>query len=182
VVEKDVSFCPTLTLVPGAGHEPGADELRYSRTVAERWLEATQQREAIRPPPEFQKIARRCRAKLQELVARVHEAGGRVVSGTDTGAIRSLVPGFALHRELEFLAGAGLSNMDVLRCATARAAEALGRDDLGTIAPRKRADVLLLRRNPLDDVSALRDIELVVADGRVFEPEELLAGLADTQN
>jgi hypothetical protein len=42
--------------------------------------------------------------------------------------------------------------------------------------------VLLLRRNPLDDVSALRDIERVVADGRVFEPEELLAGLADTQN
>jgi imidazolonepropionase-like amidohydrolase len=72
--------------------------------------------------------------------------------------------------------------MDVLRCATARAAEALGRDDLGTIAPGKRADVLLLRRNPLDDVSALRDIERVVADGRVFEPEELLAGLADTQN
>jgi hypothetical protein len=183
VVEKDVSFCPTLTVLPGAGDQPGEDELRYSPTVAERWLEATQQREAITPPPEWVQIAQRARTKLQELVARTHEAGGRVVSGTDTGAVRSLVPGFALHHELGYLSDAGLSNMDVLRCATARAAEALGRDDLGTIAPGKRADVLLLRRNPLDDISALRDIERVVADGRVFEPEALLAGLAaDAKN
>ncbi|MEX2159156.1 MAG: amidohydrolase family protein [Dehalococcoidia bacterium] len=183
LVEKDVSFCPTLTLAPGAGARAIEDELRYSRTVAGRWLEATQQREAIVAPPEFQLFAQKTRTKLQELVARVHDAGGRVVSGTDTGAIRSLVPGFALHHELEYLSGAGLSNMDVLRCATARAAEALGRDDLGTIEPGKRADVLLLRRNPLDDISALHDIERVVADGRVFEPEALLAGLAaDAKN
>ena len=176
LVRKDVSFCPTLTVVPGAGDQPLEDELRHTPTVAERWLEATQQRQAIQVPLEYQERARRARAKLQELVLRVHEAGGRVIAGTDTGAVRSLVPGFSLHHELEFLAGAGMSNMDVLRAATSRAAEALRRDDLGTIAPGKRADLLLLRSNPLDDVRALRGIERVVHDGRVYEPATLLGG------
>jgi imidazolonepropionase-like amidohydrolase len=175
LVQKDVSFCPTLTVAPMAGDEPDEEELRHVPRVAERWLEATQQRRAMQGPPKLQERARRTRAKLQELVARVHEAGARVVSGTDTGAVRSLVPGFALHRELALLSGAGLSNMAVLRAATARAAEALRRDDLGIIAPGKRADLLLLRRNPLDDVGALREIDRVVHDGRAFEPAALLA-------
>jgi len=175
LLARQVSFCPTLTVVPGAGDEPAEDELQHAPTVAERWLEATRQRQAIQAPPEYQEIARRAREKLQELVARVHEAGGRIVSGTDTGAVRSLVPGFSLHHELEFLAGAGMSNMDVLCAATSRAAEALRRDDLGIVAAGKRADVLLLRGNPLDNVRALRDIERVVHDGRVYEPGELLA-------
>jgi hypothetical protein len=180
LVEQDVSFCPTLTVVPLAGDTPAEDELRFSPTVAQRWLEATQQREAggIQLPPEMQERARATRVRLQELVSMAHAAGGRIVSGTDTGAVRSLVPGFALHRELAYLSGAGLSNADVLRAATSRAAEALRRDDLGIVAPGKRADLLLLRRNPLDDIGALRDIERVVRDGEVFEPAKLLAGAA----
>lgn len=178
LVERDVSFCPTLTVVPGAGDEPAPDELRHAPVVAERWLEATLQRQALQIPLEAQQRARLVRERLQELVGRVHQAGGRVVAGTDTGAVRSLVPGFALHHELAFLAGSGLSNMEVLRAATARAAEALRRADLGTLEPGKRADLLLLRRNPLDDLGALRDIDRVIVDGRVFDPAELLARTA----
>jgi len=66
--------------------------------------------------------------------------------------------------------------MDVLRCATLRAAEALWRDDLGSIAPGKRADLLLLRSDPLESLSALRDIERIVYGGRAYEPEALLTG------
>ncbi len=176
VVEHDVSFSPTLTVLPGADERPDEKELRYAPRVAERWLEATQQRQERGPvSPEFQEWARKVRAKLQELVGRVQRAGGRVVAGTDTGAIRSLVPGFSLHRELALLSGAGLSNMELLRAATARAAEALWRDDLGTIEPGKQADLLLLRRNPLDHISALRDdIHRIVQAGRVIDPAALL--------
>ncbi len=191
LVERDVSFCPTLTVLPGAGDEPDPDELRHVPRVEERWLEATRQREALRSTPEMQEWARKVRAILQDLVRRVHEAGGRIVSGTDTGAVRSLVPGFALHRELSFLSGAGLSNMDVLRAATARAAEALWRSGpstgpgqaLGTIEPGKQADLLLLRRDPLTDLTALRDIDRVILAGRVFDPAALLAeAAASSQN
>ena len=184
LVQNDVSFCPTLTMVVGAGDEPGEGELEHAPSiVAERWQEQARMRGTMQVPPEYEKRARGAREKLQELVARVHEAGGRIVSGTDTGAVRNLVPGFSLHHELEFLCGAGMSNMDVLRAATSRAAEALWRADpsassgqaLGSIAPGKHADVLLLRSDPLDDIRALRDIERIVQDGRVYEPQELLA-------
>jgi enamidase len=132
----------------------------------------------VQLPDEYRKRAQRVRGRLQELVGRVHEAGGRIVAGTDTGAIRSLVPGFALHHELEYLSVA-LSNMDVLRSATGRAAEAIRRDDLGTIEPGKRADMLLLRGNPLDDLSALRDIDTVIADGVAHDPRTLLSAGAN---
>ena len=176
LVERDVSFCPTLTVLPGAGDEPDPQELRYAPRVAERWLEATRQRQLQALPAwqGFPERARQVRAKLQELVARVHRAGGRVVAGTDTGEVRSLVPGFALHRELALLSGAGLSNMELLRAATARAAEALRRSDLGTIEAGRRADLLLLRRDPLQDIGAFRDIHRGIHDGRVFDPAELL--------
>ena len=178
LVERNVSFCPTLTVVPLAGDEPDEGELRTVSGARERWLEATQQRQVAQAPREVRERARRTRAKLQELVARAHEAGARVVSGTDTGAVRSLVPGYSLHRELAFLSGAGLANMDVLRAATARAAEALRRDDLGVIAAGKRADVLLLRRDPLADVGALREIDFVVHDGKAYDPASLLPATA----
>jgi hypothetical protein len=173
LVARDVSLCPTLTVAPGAGDEPDAEVLARTPHFAERWQLA----KSLRPEagPEAQERARAARAKLQELVGRVQDAGGRVVAGTDTGAIINLVPGFGLHEELSHLAGAGLSNTDVLRAATARAAEALWRSDVGTVEIGKRADLLLLRRNPLDDLGALREIHRVVADGRVFDPETLLA-------
>jgi hypothetical protein len=174
LVTRDVSLCPTLTVNPGTGDEPTADELRYAPRVAERWLEATLQRETAEVPQEFRQFALRVRAKLQEFVVRVREAGGRIIAGTDTGAIRSLVPGFSLHRELALLSGAGLSNMDVLCAATSQAAEALRRDDIGTIAPGKRADVLLVRQDPLEKIAALRELDGVIADGIVYDPQALL--------
>jgi hypothetical protein len=174
LVQKDVSFCPTLTVCPGAGDEPDAAEIeRAPQGVAYRWREQEAMRGSLQTPPQFGERARAARQKLQELVGRVHEAGGRIVSGTDTGAIRSCIPGFSLHHELEFLSGAGLSNMDVIRCATSRAAEALWRDDLGVVAPGRRADLLLLRSDPLRDLAALRDIERVVQDGIVYDPDTL---------
>jgi imidazolonepropionase-like amidohydrolase len=172
---RDVSLCPTLTVVPGAGDEPAPDQLRHVPQVEERWREATQQRAEQPASPETQERARRVRQKLQALVLNVHKAGGRIVTGTDTGAVRSLVPGFALHWEIGFLEEAGLSPMEVLRSATGQAAIAIGRDDLGTIEPGKRADLLLLGSDPLRSAAALADIRYVVSGGRVREPAELLS-------
>lgn len=175
LVEKDVSFSPTLTVMVGAGDVPDESELAASPASAQRWAAAQALRPTTGVPLSVVDNARAARRKLQELVARVHEGGGRIVSGTDTGAIVSLVPGFGLHRELGYLSGAGLSNMDVLRAATARAAEALWRDDLGTIVAGKRADILLLRTDPMKEIGALRDVDRVVQDGRVYDPKALLA-------
>ncbi|MCH8161221.1 MAG: amidohydrolase family protein [Chloroflexi bacterium] len=63
----------------------------------------------------------------------------------------------------------------IIRAATSRAAEALWRDDLGTVQPGKRADILLLRADPLADLAALRDIQHVIQDGHVLDPADLFA-------
>jgi hypothetical protein len=175
LVERDVSFCPTLTVLPGAD-APDEDAFAYLPTFKK--MRDERARAMQRPGPEqaaaMRERLRPVREKLQELVRRVHEAGGRIVSGTDTGAV-GVVPGFSLHAELGFLSGAGMSNMDVIRASPARAAEALWRDDLGTIESGKRADFLLLRSDPLLDIAALRDIQHVVQDGKVHNPQDLLA-------
>ena len=177
LVKRDVSFCPTLTVLPGAD---APDENAYDHLPNYKKMRDERNRMMGRPQPTAEQLEqmrerlRPVREKLQELVRRVHQAGGRVISGTDTGAV-GVVPGFSLHMELGFLSGAGLSNMDVIRATSSRAAEALWRDDLGTVQPGKRADILLLRADPLADLAALQDIQHIIQDGRVLDPADLFA-------
>ena len=70
------------------------------------------------------------------------------------------------HRELELLVEAGLSPVEVITAATRNGALALRKlDELGTIEAGKRADLLLLSANPLEDVRNFRKIDQVMLDG-----------------
>jgi imidazolonepropionase-like amidohydrolase len=78
------------------------------------------------------------------------------------------------HRELELLAEAGLSPMDVIVAATRNGALALRKgDELGTIEPGRRADLMLVSANPLEDVGNLRKIDRVMLDGDWVDREHL---------
>jgi imidazolonepropionase-like amidohydrolase len=93
-----------------------------------------------------------------------------------------IVPGYSLHRELRLLSAAGLSNMDVLRAATTIPARYLERTvDLGGITKGKQADLVLLRSNPLDDISNSDDVETVIANGRAFTRDRLDALLLEAE-
>lgn len=84
-----------------------------------------------------------------------------------------VVPGFSLHDELAELVAAGLQPRAVLESATRLPAEWLGvAEDRGTVAVGKRADLLLLDANPLEDVSNSMRIHGVVANGRWIGPAE----------
>ncbi|MFP5247008.1 MAG: amidohydrolase family protein, partial [Thermoanaerobaculia bacterium] len=110
--------------------------------------------------------------KMLELVAELHRAGVTVVAGTDALA------GFALHRELELYAKAGIPNADVLRLATLTPAQILKRDkDLGTLEPGKLADLIIVDGNPLANISDIRKVVKVVKDGKMYEPAELYRAL-----
>lgn len=173
LVRHDVALCPTLTVLPGADapDEEAFDHLpNYRKMREERMAQVGRQPSA--QAAELRERLRPVREKLQEFIGQIHEAGGRVISGTDTGAV-GVVPGFSLHSELGFLSGAGLSNMDVIRSATASAAEAVWREDLGTVEEGKTADFLLLRHNPLEDLRALRDIQHIVQNGVIYHPQDL---------
>jgi Amidohydrolase family len=113
---------------------------------------------------------------LQNL-RKVWDAGIPVVMGTDAGNIGTL-HGPSVFREMQIMTQAGLTPLQVLRSATANGAKAMGLEsDLGTLAPGKLADLVILDADPLADVTNLSKIHRVIKDGKVFAPEELMASL-----
>ncbi len=109
------------------------------------------------------------------LIRGLRDSGAGILAGTD------IAPwGFSLHRELERLAEAGLSAFEVLETTTRNPAAFLDAEgDWGLVAVGARADLLLLDRNPLEDITATRSIEGVVFAGRWLPREELDALLED---
>ena len=126
-------------------------------------------------PPELVLAAQGAFQKEQKFVGMCGEAGVRIIAGTDGPGIGVLVPGFALHREMELLAASGLSPLKALRAATSTAAEALAKEDLlGTVEPGKFADFVIVDADPLASIQNLRQIHLVIAGGKTYEPKTLL--------
>jgi hypothetical protein len=114
----------------------------------------------------------------RQLTLALWEAGVPILVGTDTPN-PLLVPGFSLVHELQALERAGIPRAAVLRAATLGAAEHLGSaDTVGTIEEGRRADLVLLAGNPLDDLGALRDVRGVVVRGEWLAPARLAAMLA----
>lgn len=122
-------------------------------------------------------------AKRAEYAREVADAGAlparglHVLAGSDAGSDFAL-PGFGLHDELALLVEAGLTPAQALQAATSEAADYLGRDDIGTIAPGAVADLVLLSEDPLRDIRNTRRIEAVLLRGRLLDRAALDAMLA----
>lgn len=103
------------------------------------------------------------RAKLRQL----HEAGLQILMGTDSGT-RGNPHQLAAWREMEILTEIGLTPMEAIRAATYYNARNLGLlNELGTIAPGKLADLVVVDGDPLSNIRDVRRVSLVVKDGRV---------------
>jgi len=112
-------------------------------------------------------------AAQEQLLFLLNEFGGLLMAGTDAN-IPVMVPGFSLHDELETMADVGLSNYDVLRTSTYNPALYLGKlDEFGTIEEGKRADLVLLDSNPLEDIANTRKISGVMVRGVWFDRTDL---------
>jgi imidazolonepropionase-like amidohydrolase len=97
----------------------------------------------------------------------MHAAGAKLVVSSDTGSTGTRIDELALL--MEFLVkGVQIPSADILRGATGLAAEALGMaDDLGTLAPGQRADLLVVDGDPLTDITAVQRIHTVIKGGEV---------------
>jgi hypothetical protein len=117
--------------------------------------------------------------KYKDLTGILHRAGVPLLAGTDAPE-PYCPPGFSLHQELELLVESGLSPSAALQAATINTARALRRaDDLGSIAPGKLADLVVLTADPTADIRNTRKIERVIRGGRVCDPQVLLRAVPE---
>jgi imidazolonepropionase-like amidohydrolase len=101
---------------------------------------------------------------MLRMTKRMYDAGVPILAGTDATA------GIMLHRELELEVEAGIPPAKALQIATINAARLLKQDgDRGSIAPGKKADLLLVEGNPTEHVSDIRRGRLVMKDGVIFD-------------
>ncbi|MGB5013655.1 MAG: amidohydrolase family protein [Pyrinomonadaceae bacterium] len=109
----------------------------------------------------------------EKLIRAIHGAGGKLMTGSDTPEFLWLY-GFGIHHELKALKDSGISNYAVLTAGTRNAHEFFGTlDKVGTIQKGKRADLILLNSNPLDDISATKNRAGVMLKGKWYTQTEL---------
>jgi imidazolonepropionase-like amidohydrolase len=107
------------------------------------------------------------------------EGGVRILFGTDSPQLFS-VPGFSIHREARVMAATGLTPFQILAAGTRNVADFYdARDDFGTVAPGRRADLILLEADPLGDVANLARRAGVMVAGRWLPETQIQARLAE---
>jgi hypothetical protein len=112
-------------------------------------------------------------ASIERMLLALNQSGVLLMSGTDV-PVPLTVPGFSLHDELETMVDVGLSTYDVLKTSTYNPALYLGElDEFGTIEVGKRADLVLLDANPLDDITHTRRIAGTMVRGRWYDRADL---------
>ncbi len=108
-----------------------------------------------------------------KIIKELHKAGVTIVCSTDAG-IGVTIPGSSIHRELAFYKEAGLSNYELLKTATVNASKVHSiMNQMGTVEIGKIANLILIDKNPLEDISALQNPSTVFIKGRKLNRETL---------
>ena len=155
---------------PALARDPTIDYLQPS--ARDRWRRLPQDVTGVQVLNRYPEFTRRVTAAL-------HRAGVPLVAGTDALGLALITPGSSLHRELELLHEAGLTPYEVLHTATMAPASFLGKtEEFGSIQVGRRADMLLVERDPLQDLSSLRQPLAVMVRGHWLRREQLEAMLA----
>jgi imidazolonepropionase-like amidohydrolase len=184
---RHILYCPTLFVTLGYSYalsglwQPTEAEQRLADPEILARLHLPHGTATDRLPERMVKLMSEQREPAPPTVAmqnllRVWNAGITVVMGTDAGNIGT-VHGPAVFREMELMQRSGLTPLQVLKSATVNGALTLGAGDLGSIAPGKLADLVVLDGDPLTDLTNLSRASYVIRDGHTFRPAELMRPL-----
>lgn len=180
--EKDVFYAPALT----------SDQAKFVYADEPSWLGEQSMREVypaqlsaylansiivrkFKRDPDAQR-ARRQYSTAEKNLKKMADAGVKIALGSDSGG-ENTYPGYFEHRELQLMVDAGLSPMDAIKAATSVSASVLKLDDIGTLAPGKRAEFLVLSANPLTKIANTREIYTIYRDGQELDRLALIQNL-----
>jgi len=106
-------------------------------------------------------------------------AGGLLMAGCDPTGYGGVVPGFGDQRNIELLVEAGFSPVQAIQIATSNGAKYLGKDSsIGSIAPGKAADLVVLGGDPTEKIENIEKVELVFKDGVGYDPAKLIQSVS----
>lgn len=157
------------------GHYVSIEALKFlPRQTVDAWTESQQgRRERLNPA-----AGERVLEIRKKVLAALRDRGVLIVFGTDAPQIFN-VPGFSIHREMEIMASAGLTPYEILASGTRNAAEHFHSEEFGQVAVGRRADLILLEENPLDDIAHMAEPAGVMVRGRWLPKAEIDARLAE---
>jgi imidazolonepropionase-like amidohydrolase len=122
----------------------------------------------LQPPTRYLK-------KEMELEYAFVKAGGTLLAGPDPTGIGGVLAGFGDQREIELLVEAGFTPVEAIHIATQNGAQFLGEDDrIGTLAPGKLADLVVVRGDPSSKISDIENVEVVFKDGVGYDSAKLI--------
>jgi imidazolonepropionase-like amidohydrolase len=175
-ISHGVIFDPTITApvyFSTVDDKPGfdywVDERKFFTPYVQQWY-------ASKPPRKSFALFDSLYYTMMRTTKAFYDAGGTITLGTDNPSHGGYLAGFSAHRELQTLVLAGIPPAAALRAATINGARALGVSSLlGTIEPGKFADLFVIRGNPLKKITNTRNAQLVMKDGQIYDPKELLS-------
>jgi len=180
--KNGTAYTPTLIMYKSSADWRDFISHPEDKYVARSAYEAMQQSALqYKKAPELVAGRKRVLETLIMLVGMMRQNGVKVMVGTDLADGR-IFPGFSVHEELALLVDAGFTPYEALQSATRVPAAFLNLADTGTIEQGKRADLVLLNRNPLQDIHNSTSIESVLLRGRLFDRQALGKLLAEAEH
>jgi hypothetical protein len=185
--QKRVAFCPTLSFYYVYSFGFTESELMnrngmnyLSSTVKKEWLKEynevlTSTKEKLKTDfePKYIDVYKKQFAIFNKILKMAIDAGVLVLLSPDDGIFN--VPGFGMFEEMKLYKNAGLSNYQILKCATLNAAKFFNQEkNWGSVEIGKKANLVLLNNNPLENIDALKQVDAIILNGKYYSQKDLV--------
>lgn len=172
LAKSSMWLCPTMTVIRALGYFNDTTFTNDKRMaylpgyIIDFWKQQT--RSSDDNDMAFKSSKARFLFEL-DLIGKMNKKGVKIIAGTDFPNAY-VFPGFSLHDELSLMVKGGMSEIDALRTATLNAAIFMNREnDFGSVEVGKLASLVLLNKNPLENIENTTSIETVILRGRVID-------------